>query len=243
MNKQLVFLCLLWVGVACSVPSTPMKALERAQARGIILVQAHQREILFLRCSLVAVVVIGGVAFFRLRKRQVRLFREGKAREWALRDEITRLERERDIGALNEKATGMREQLFRQLSASEMIPAPGKRKKSGKKGDAVTAADDKLKRLSGQEIDGVVKNVNDVAWSGFADRLGKAYPLLKKGEVQFCCLIRAGVTVTELSAIYNITPSAVCQRKVRIKRNKMHLHNDYRTLDDILSSFDKSSNV
>ncbi len=202
------------------------------------LKKKEQDIYLLLLCLAVALIAAGGIIFY-MRERRRRMFRELKLKEWELRDQIARLEHEREVGTLNERATVMREQLFRQMSASEKIPSLSGRKGRRKKQDEAKEEEEhELRRLTNDEIEDVVTMVNNVAWSGFADRLKDTFPELKKSEIQFCCLIRAGVTVTELAAIYSITQSAICQRKVRIKRNKMNLHNDRRVLDDVLKDFD-----
>lgn len=234
-KKIVLFLCLLWVGLACSDNSASQKAQEQAELH--TSVQTDSTQILLLLCLAVLLIASAGI-FFYMREQQIRMFRELKHKEWELRDKIARLEHEREVGSLNERATIMREQLFRQMSASEKIPSLGGRKWGRKRHDE-PEDENELPRLTEDEIENVVKLVNNVAWSGFADRLKATYPLLKKSEIQFCCLLRAGISVKELSAIYSITQQAVCQRKIRIKRNKMNLHNDRRVLDNILKDFDK----
>ncbi len=200
--------------------------------------QLHQsrRQTHFLLYGLIAVTAAWIATSYYQRRQQRKMRHELKQTEWELRDQIERLERANETSSRNEQAAWLREQLFRQLVASEKIPAlrPVKGESPGKhKRDRAA-----ISRFTGNGIKDVEKQLDETIWSGFADRLQAAYPLLKKGEVHFCCLIRSGLTTTELAAVYCISQSAVTQRKVRIKINKMDIHNDPRSLDSILAEFD-----
>lgn len=57
---------------------------------------------------------------------------------------------------------------------------------------------------------------------------------LSEKEIQFCCLVKSGLTTFELAEIFNVSESAIFKRKQKAKE-KLGFQNDKRTLDEILS--------
>lgn len=199
------------------------------------LKQNQQEIYLLLLCLAVVIATSAGIIFY-MRERRNKMRRELKLQEWKLRDEIAHLEHEREVFELNERAAGMRAQLFRQLAASEKLPSLHQPKKVGRPKKR-TEEEEKIARLTTQEIEEIEKLVNNTIWTGFARRLKESYPTLRQNEIQFCCLIKAGITAKELETIYSISKWAVSQRKIRIKRNRFGLIDDPRPLDQILAGF------
>lgn len=78
------------------------------------------------------------------------------------KNQVAQLEKERELISLRERATALREQLFRRLSASQKIPSLS--------GKAKENTDDNKSRLTSEEIDELIETVNNI-WSGFAERL------------------------------------------------------------------------
>ena len=149
-------------------------------------------------------------------------------KEQKLKNQVAQLERERELISLRERATALREQLFRRLSASQKIPSlAGKTKEN---------TEDSKSRLTADEIDELIQTVNEI-WSGFAERLKTTYPLLRTKDIAFCCLLKSGISTKDLASIYYITPSAISQKKARMKREKFGMEDEDRTLDEILNAF------
>ena len=130
--------------------------------------------------------------------------------------------------SLRERATALREQLFRRLSASQKIPSLS--------GKAKENTDDNKSRLTSEEIDELIETVNNI-WSSFAERLKNTYPLLRTKDIAFCCLLKSGISTKDLASIYYITPSAISQKKARMKREKFGVEDDNLSLDDLLNAF------
>lgn len=166
------------------------------------------------------------IIYNRLRKKKI--ISEQQLKEQELKNQVAQLEKERELISLRERATALREQLFRRLSATQKIPSL-----SGKTKDGV---EENKSRLTPEEIDELIQTVNEI-WSGFAERLKETYPLLRTKDIAFCCLLKSGISTKDLASIYYITPSAISQKKARMKREKFGLTNDSLTLDEVLDAF------
>lgn len=182
--------------------------------------------LLSLFLILISACTIWYIIYNRLRKKKI--ISEQQLKEQALKNQVAQLEKERELISLRERATALREQLFRRLSASQKIPSlAGKTKEN---------AEDSKSRLTTDEIEELIKTINEI-WPGFAERLKRTYPLLRTKDIAFCCLLKSGISTKDLASIYYITPSAISQKKVRMKREKFELEKDARTLDEILNAF------
>lgn len=187
-----------------------------------------QQDIYLLSLCLILITVcaLGYIFYSRLRKK--RIVSEQKLKEQELINQVAQLEKERELIALRERATALREQLFRRLSASQKIPSLS--------GKAKENTEDNKSRLTPDEIDELIQTVNEI-WSGFAERLKNTYPLLRTKDIAFCCLLKSGISTKDLASIYYITPSAISQKKARMKREKFGVDDDKLSLDDILNAF------
>lgn len=173
-----------------------------------------QKDIYLLSLSLVLIIVcaLAYIIYSKEKKKKI----------------VAQLEQERELIALREKTTALREQLFRKLSVSQKIPSlSGKQKET----DA-----DINSRLTPEDMEELMQTVDSI-WPGFAGRLQSTYPLLKPKDITFCCLLKSGISVKDLAAIYYVTISAISQKKARMKRDKFGIQDEAVSLDDILNSF------
>ncbi len=187
-----------------------------------------QQDIYLLSLCLILITActLWYIIYSRLRKKKI--ISEQQLKEQKLKNQVAQLERERELISLRERATALREQLFRRLSASQKIPSlAGKTKEN---------TEDSKSRLTADEIDELIQTVNEI-WSGFAERLKTTYPLLRTKDIAFCCLLKSGISTKDLASIYYITPSAISQKKARMKREKFGMEDEDRTLDEILNAF------
>lgn len=184
--------------------------------------------ILYLSLFLISIAALGYILYIRERRKKV--LQEQLQKEEELKNQVTRLEQERQLIILKERATALREQLFRHLSASQKIPSLNGKQKGE------SDCNDNKSRLTPEEIEELVQTVNDI-WPGFAERLKTAYPLLRPKDIGFCCLLKSGISTKDLASIYYITPSAISQKKARMKREKFHIDDEATSLDDILNDF------
>lgn len=187
-----------------------------------------QQDIYLLSLSLILIIMIGLGYIIYIRERKKKILQRQRLKEEELKGQVSRLEQERELIILRERATALREQLFRRLSASQKIPSLAGKQKG--------ELDDNKSRLTTEEIDELVQIVNDI-WSGFAERLRLTYPRLRPKDIGFCCLLKSGISTKDLASIYYITPSAISQKKARMKREKFDNENETISLDDILRDF------
>lgn len=188
-----------------------------------------QQDIYLLSLSLLLTIIAATGYILYIRERRKKVLQEQLQKEEELKGQVTRLEQERELIVLRERATALREQLFRRLSASQKIPSlAGKQKRE--------AGSDEKSRLTAEEIEELVQTVNDI-WPGFAERLKTVYPLLRPKDIGFCCLLKSGISTKDLASIYYITPSAISQKKARMRREKFAIEEEDVSLDSILRDF------
>ena len=187
-----------------------------------------QQDIYLLSLCLILITActLWYIVYNRLRKKKI--IGEQQLKEQELKNQVAQLEKERELISLRERATALREQLFRRLSASQKIPSLSEKAKEN--------TDDNKSRLTSEEIDELIETVNNI-WSGFAERLKNTYPLLRTKDIAFCCLLKSGISTKDLASIYYITPSAISQKKARMKREKFGVEDDNLSLDDLLNAF------
>lgn len=182
--------------------------------------------LLSLCLALITACTIWYIIYSRLRKKKI--ISEQQLKEQELKNQVAQLEKERELISLRERATALREQLFRRLSASQKIPSlTGRTKES---------TEESKSKLTTEEIEELIQTVNEI-WSGFAERLKETYPLLRTKDIAFCCLLKSGISTKDLASIYYITPSAISQKKARMKREKFGMEDENLTLDEILNTF------
>lgn len=121
-----------------------------------------QQDIYLLSLCLILITActLWYLVYSRLRKKKI--IGEQQLKEQELKNQVAQLEKERELISLRERATALREQLFRRLSASQKIPSLS--------GKAKENTDDNKSRLTSEEIDELIETVNNI-WSGFAERL------------------------------------------------------------------------
>ena len=59
----------------------------------------------------------------------------------------------------------------------------------------------------------------DVLFSRFSEKLMKKHPGLTKDDLRYCCLIKLGYSISEISVMMAIQPTTVSTRKQRIKKH------------------------
>lgn len=88
---------------------------------------------------------------------------------------------------------------------------------------------------SEKDWDRIFENAN-IAFEGFTTKLKNSFPLLNNEDIRYCCLIKMGLTQSEISTIVSREKSSVKKRIRRIALNKMHAKEGQR-LTEILHKF------
>lgn len=155
----------------------------------------------------------------RLQQENLLLHKEAELSEW----------REKEIRQRN-KESELREALFRRIVFFNKLPSLHTDDRQNE-----AAANSKI-AVTEAEWAELIAVVND-AFDNFAVRLQKAYPLLGKKEIGFCCLVKINVNIQDLSDIYCISKAAVTKRKYRIKTDKLGITDENISLDSFLKAF------
>lgn len=90
--------------------------------------------------------------------------------------------------------------------------------------------------VSDKEWDQIIVSVNK-GFNDFTARLKHGYPTLTENDIRFCCLVKIRLGVEDLSNIYCVSPSAIIKRKYRIKKDRLGILDESKSLDMILQEF------
>jgi tetratricopeptide (TPR) repeat protein len=196
----------------------------------------REREIYLLTILFSIFVVLIILWFIFLKERKKKRLQEQLLRERYFEDQARFAEKENqflrqenELIQLREKASVMRETLFRKMSVSGKIPSLD---------NAFTPVKDSNRRinLDPDDWDELIQTVND-AYSGFVSRLKKEYPDLSVEDIGFCCLLKINVSMQDLADIYCISKAGITKKKTRMKKDKFKIENESFNLDHFLSAF------
>lgn len=152
-----------------------------------------------------------------------------------LQEETVRLEQTRqllsqaeELVALREKEAQLRESLFRRMKSFHKIPSLEENREET----------DSHRRIALSEEDWEeIRQTLDKSYDNFTQRLRQNFPSLSEKEVNFCCLVKIGVSIKDLSDIYCISRTSVSRKKQRVKKDKFGLTAEDETLDSFLRHF------
>lgn len=135
--------------------------------------------------------------------------------------------------SLREKESQLRESLFRRMKSFHKIPSL---EEQAEEDSDEAVKDGKRIALSSEEWADIRQTV-DKSYDDFTGRLRKEFPLLTDKDINFCCLVKIGVSIKDLSDIYCISRPSVSRKKQRVKREKFGLTAEDETLDAFLRRF------
>ena len=90
--------------------------------------------------------------------------------------------------------------------------------------------------VSDKEWIQIILSVNK-GFNDFTERLKIEYPTLTESDIRFCCLVKIRLSVDDLSNIYCVSPAAIIKRKYRIKRDRLGITDETKSLDIVLQEF------
>lgn len=192
-------------------------------------IDKQRQEIMVLSLGLIVVLIVFVFYFvWQRRKRQTDLL---LLQEKTIRLEQTRqlLVQAEELTLLREKESQLRESLFRRMKSFHKIPSleDNDRKET----------DTNLRiALSKEDWDDIRQTV-DKSYDNFTQRLKQSFPSLSEKDVNFCCLVKIGVSIKDLSDIYCISRTSVSRKKQRVKKDKFGLTAEDDTLDSFLRHF------
>ncbi len=134
-----------------------------------------------------------------------------------------------ELQKLREIQSSLRESLFRRMSVLDKIPSLHL--------DADADANSPQRILLTISDWEELRQGVDAAYSGFTRRLQRDFPELTHRDLNFCCLLKIGVSLQDLSDIYCISKTSISTKKFRLKREKFNLAEAEPTLDDFLQAY------
>lgn len=194
-------------------------------------ISKQQREIQLLTLGLCFVLILSLVCWQMLRRKR-------QADRLLLREKTIRLEQANqllvqaeELAQLREKESQLRESLFRRMKSFHKIP-------SLEEAPASEGAEESTRRiaLSVEEWEEIRQTV-DKSYDNFTARLRRQFPSLTEKDINFCCLVKIGVSIKDLSDIYCISRTSVSRKKLRLKKEKLGVTTEDETLDSFLRRF------
>lgn len=191
-------------------------------------IDKQRQEIMLLSLGLGVVLIV--FAFYFAWQRRKRMTDRLLLQEKTVRLEQTQqlLAQAEELTRLREKESELRESLFRRMKSFHKIPSLEDRPEE--QGDSLRIA------LSNEEWEDIRQTI-DKSYDNFTQRLKRRFPDLSEKDVNFCCLVKIGVSIKDLSDIYCISRTSVSRKKQRVKREKLGLTAEDETLDSFLRHF------
>ncbi len=208
---------------------------------------ASQRQQIYILVLALAIVIAVGVSYImissirrRYRERQLALERIDHDTKRQLSDKIKELRQLEEKAAaqmqtnatekesLHKEILGLRQQL---IGHQEIV----KKIEDWKRLSSAQKLRNKTPLSDGDSAE-LVKAV-DLCYPGFSDRLHQRHPGLENADIVMCCLLKLGVTNSDLSLLFNISDNTLRKRKHRLKKEKMGIDDkQFKTLEDYLNS-------
>ncbi len=208
---------------------------------------ASQRQQIYILVLALAIVIAVGVSYImisgirrRYRERQLALERIDHDTKRQLSDKTKELQQLEEKAAaqmqtnaaekesLHKEILGLRQQL---IGHQEIV----KKIEDWKRLSSAQKLRNKMPLSDGNFAE-LVEAV-DLCYPGFSGRLGQRHPGLEDADILMCCLLKLGVTNSDLSMLLNLSIDALRKRKHRLKKEKMGIDDkQFKTLEDYLNS-------
>lgn len=196
----------------------------------LLKIDKQRKEIIFLSLGMGFILIVFFSYFvLQRRKRKInRLLLQEKTIRLNQAHQL--LEQAEELTLLREKESQLRESLFRRMKSFHKIPSLEE--------DSGADLEDKNHRIAlSQEDWEEIRGTVDKSYDNFAHRLLQSFPELSEKDINFCCLVKIGVSIKDLSDIYCISRTSVSRKKQRMKRDKLGLPAEEETLDAFLRRF------
>lgn len=193
-------------------------------------IDKQRREILLLSLGLGLILIV--FIFYFLLQRRKRKTNKLLLHEKTIRLEQANqlLEQAEELTHLREKESQLRESLFRRMKSFHKIPS------LEEGNDEDSESNNQRIALSQEDWEDIRKTV-DKSYDNFTRRLLVSFPELSEKDINFCCLVKIGVSIKDLSDIYCISRTSISRKKQRMKRDKLGLPVEDETLDAFLRRF------
>lgn len=224
------------------------------QSENKLLKIKRQRLYISLTAICMAVLTVAVIFFYKRREEKRKLAEQMRSKDDLMKEMRLQLqEKTIDLHAAQEKIIEKETALDKELSQREKMRSEysskeaAMRKKILRHSEIIRKMEqlnkmsqqDKIQSrsvvLSDEEQDNLAEIVN-ICYNNFTDRLWKKFPTLTKADISLCCLIKIGISNSNMLYLLDTSKVALKKRKNRLKHDKMGMdEND--SLDEFIMGF------
>lgn len=224
------------------------------QSENKLLKIKRQRLYISLTAICMAVLTVAVIFFYKRREEKRKLTEQMRSKDDLMKEMKLQLQ-EKTIGlhAAQEKIIEKETALDKELSQREKMRSEYSSKEAAMRKEILRHSEiirkmeqlnkmsqqDKIQSrsvvLSEEEQDNLAEVIN-ICYNNFTDRLWKKFPTLTKADISLCCLIKIGISNSNMLYLLDTNKVALKKRKNRLKHDKMGMdEND--SLDEFIMEF------
>ena len=224
------------------------------QSENKLLKIKRQRLYISLTAICMAVLTVAVIFFYKRREEKRKLAEQMRSKDDLMKEMRLQLqEKTIDLHAAQEKIIEKETALDKELSRREKMRSEYSSKEAAMRKEILRHSEiirkmeqlnkmsqqDKIQSrsvvLSDEEQDNLAEIVN-ICYNNFTDRLWKKFPTLTKADISLCCLIKIGISNSNMLYLLDTSKVALKKRKNRLKHDKMGMdEND--SLDEFIMEF------
>lgn len=224
------------------------------QSENKLLKIKRQRLYISLTAICMAVLTVAVIFFYKRREEKRKLAEQMRSKDDLMKEMRLQLqEKTIDLHAAQEKIIEKETALEKELSQREKMRSEYSSKEAAMRKEILRHSEiirkmeqlnkmsqqDKIQSrsvvLSDEEQDNLAEIVN-ICYNNFTDRLWKKFPTLTKADISLCCLIKIGISNSNMLYLLDTNKVALKKRKNRLKHDKMGMdEND--SLDEFIMEF------
>lgn len=224
------------------------------QSENKLLKIKRQRLYISLTAICMAVLTVAVIFFYKRREEKRKLAEQMRSKDDLMKEMRLQLqEKTIDLHAAQEKIIEKETALDKELSQREKMRSEYSSKEAAMRKEILRHSEiirkmeqlnkmsqqDKIQSrsvvLSDEEQDNLAEIV-DICYNNFTDRLWKKFPTLTKADISLCCLIKIGISNSNMLYLLDTNKVALKKRKNRLKHDKMGMdEND--SLDEFIMGF------
>ena len=224
------------------------------QSENKLLKIKRQRLYISLTAICMAVLTVAVIFFYKRREEKRKLAEQMRSKDDLMKEMRLQLqEKTIDLHAAQEKIIEKETALDKELSQREKMRSEYSSKEAAMRKEILRHSEiirkmeqlnkmsqqDKIQSrsvvLSDEEQDNLAEVIN-ICYNNFTDRLWKKFPTLTKADISLCCLIKIGISNSNMLYLLDTSKVALKKRKNRLKHDKMGKdEND--SLDEFIMEF------
>ena len=224
------------------------------QSENKLLKIKRQRLYISLTAICMAVLTVAVIFFYKRREEKRKLAEQMRSKDDLMKEMRLQLqEKTIDLHAAQEKIIEKETALDKELSQKEKMRSEYSSKEAAMRKEILRHSEiirkmeqlnkmsqqDKIQSrsvvLSDEEQDNLAEVIN-ICYNNFTDRLWKKFPTLTKADISLCCLIKIGISNSNMLYLLDTSKVALKKRKNRLKHDKMGM-DENNSLDEFIMEF------